>query len=398
MKTKKTFIVVFLMLIGLYVLDSQPAKDLTKPIDNETLAQKLVKQCANIHEGEFVFISGGKKDLELLEDIAVNVRMQGAFPILTYGSDRLTRRLFTDVPLKYDTQKPELELKLLDFTTSIISVDYGEKMDLLADIPPNRFITRNKAGESAAELYLKRNIKLVNLGNGLYPTEERAKLYGMTLKELTDLFWKGVNVDYSKLEDTGKAVKTVLAGGKEMQITKANGTDIRIRIENRKIFVSDGVITSEDMKQGTASVQVYLPAGEVMFSPVPGTAEGIIVIDREIYQNKEITGLKLTFKAGKLISMTAKSGIEPFKALYDAAEPGKEEFGFIDFGINPNVKLKPESKLGAWMPAGMVTVGIGNNLGVEGENKSSFAYSFFLPGSTVKIDGKVLVENGDLKK
>ena len=95
--------------------------------------------------------------------------------------------------------------------------------------------------------------------------------------------------------------------------------------------------------------------------------------------------------------MTAKSGIEPFKKLYDAAESGKEEFAFIDLGINPDVPIKPNSKLVAWMPAGMITVGIGNNIWAGGENKNPFGYNFFLPGSTIKVDGKVLIENGILK-
>ena len=131
---------------------------------------------------------------------------------------------------------------------------------------------------------------------------------------------------------------------------------------------------------------------------VPGTAEGKIVVDRDFIQNKEIAGLTLNFKAGKLISMSAKSGIEPFKALYDAAGPGKEDFGTIDFGINPNVQLKPSSKMGVWMPAGMLSFSIGNNAGAGGENKSPFSYGFFLPGSKVTVDGKMLVENGILKK
>jgi len=397
MKTKWTFLVVFFTLGLLFASNAQSIKEKVKDIDYEALAHKLVNQCANIHEGEFVLISGGLRNLELLEDIAVNVRKLGAFPLLTIDSDRLTRRMYTDVPVKYDTQVPELDLKLLSFVTAIISVDYREKMDLLADIPPARFIEQSKASEPATDLYLKRNIKIVNLGNVMYPTEARAKRYGLTLEELTDIFWTGVNGDYSKLEKIGKEVKEILMVGKELQITNVNGTDIRMGIENRKVFVSDGVITEEDMKQGSVGLQMYLPTGEVFFTPVPGTAEGIVVFDRFFHQDKEVAGLTLTVKAGKVISMSAKSGIEPFKAFYDAAEPGKEEFSTVDLGINPDVHLKQGSKLGAFMPAGMVTVGIGNNIGSGGENKSPFGYAFFLPGSTVKVDGKVLVENGVLK-
>lgn len=397
MKIKFIFLMIVLISGFFLVSKAQPIQEKSKPIDNESLARTLVNQCAAIKEGEFVLISGGIKNLELLEDIAVNVRKLGAFPLLTIGSDRLNRLMYTEVPEKYDSQKPELDLKLFSFVTTVIGVDYGEKMDLLADIKPERFVARSKASEPANDLFFNRKVKFVGLGNGLYPTEERAKQLDLTLNELTDIFWEGINVDYKKLEATGNAVKGVLSAGKEVHITNPNGTDIKMKIENRKVFVSDGTITKEDMNQGKGDVLIYLPAGEVVLAPVPGTAEGKIVVDRDFVQNNEITGLNLDFRAGKLTSMSAKSGIERFKALYDAGGKGKDEFGTIDFGINPNVKLKPSSKMGVWMPAGMVTFSIGNNLSAGGENNSSFGYGFFVPGSTVTVDGKVLVENGVLK-
>jgi hypothetical protein len=151
------------------------------------------------------------------------------------------------------------------------------------------------------------------------------------------------------------------------------------------------------MQTGGAACRVYLPAGEVMLAPVPGTAEGKVVVDRQFFQGSEIQGLTLTFKAGKLTSMTAKSGLEPLKALYDAAGPGKDEFAFIDIGINPNVRLVRGSRMVGYMPAGMVTVGIGNNTWAGGENNVGYNMSNFLPGSTLEVDGKLLVEKGVLK-
>ncbi len=40
----------------------------------------------------------------VLENIAVHVRKVGAFPLIDIGSDRLTKRMFFDVPEKYDAQ------------------------------------------------------------------------------------------------------------------------------------------------------------------------------------------------------------------------------------------------------------------------------------------------------
>jgi aminopeptidase len=397
MKAKQIFTVLFFVMGIFFIADAQTKSTKSAAVDYESLAQKLVNQCGNIHEGEIVLISGGVDDLELLEDIAVNVRKLGAFPLLTIGSDRMTRRMYTDVPTKFDTQTPELSLKLLSFVTTMINVDYGQAPGLLADIEPERFVTLGKTNEPVSELVMKRNIKGVSLGNGLYPTDAQAKQFGLTKAELSDIFWKGVNTDYTKLEATGNKLKATLSAGKEVQITNANGTDLKLRIENRQVLASDGSLSADDLKKGYAASQVYLPAGEVFVSPVAGSAEGKVVVDRLFYQDKEILGITLTFLEGKLTSMTAKSGIESLKAMYDAAGSGKDEFAYIDLGINPDVKIKPGSKLIAWMPTGMVTVGIGNNVWAGGDNNNPFGFPFFLPGSTVKVDGKVLVENGMLK-
>ena len=146
----------------------------------------------------------------------------------------------------------------------------------------------------------------------------------MAFDELNDMFWNAVNVDYTKLEATGKSVKSILMAGKEVHITNPNGTDLKVRIENMPVNVSDGILSPEDLQKGYVSSQVYLPAGEVYSATVPGTAEGKIVVDNVFFQDKEITGLTLVFSKGKLISMSAKSGLEPLKAYYDAAGAGKK--------------------------------------------------------------------------
>ena len=85
------------------------------------------------------------------------------------------------------------------------------------------------------------------------------------------------------------------------------------------------------------------------------------------------------------------------KALYDAAGEGKDLFAVVDLGINPNVKLPSSSAVGTWVPAGTVTVGMGNNIWAGGNNKNRYAYYVSLPGTTVTLDGKPIVESGQLK-
>ncbi len=83
--------------------------------------------------------------------------------------------------------------------------------------------------------------------------------------------------------------------------------------------------------------------------------------------------------------------------MYKAAEPGKEQFASIDIGINPSVRISKDSKMLVLMPAGMVSVWTGNDTGASGDNNAWFDIGGFIPGSTVKVDGKVVVEKGMLK-
>jgi leucyl aminopeptidase (aminopeptidase T) len=366
-----------------------------KKVDFEALAQKLVK-CAAVREGEMVLISGGPKSLELLEDVAVAVRQKGGNPMLTFGSDRLTRRLWAEVPEKYDVQSRDPWVKLAGLFQVQIAVSYSEDSALLADIPPARLVASGEADKVINDVLIKNNFRQVNLGNGLYPTAQLAQRFGLSKEELTDLFWNAVDVDYVELQRICATVKSVLANGKEVRITSPNGTDFRVRIEARPVLVSDGVITDEDLEAGYAACQVFLPAGEVYLAPVPGTAEGRIVCNRDFFEGQEVRGLTMDFRAGKLMSWSAPAGFDRAKAVYDAAGTGKDEFGVIDIGVNPKIAEGVGAKVLNYVRAGMVSIGLGNNIWAGGKNDSIYGAQIFLTEQTVAVDGKVLVDNGKL--
>jgi leucyl aminopeptidase (aminopeptidase T) len=395
---KRIGILFFIPVVVLFVLllngctKTQP----NAAVDYEALADKLVNQCAQIREGDCVQVSGGVRDMELLEDLAVHVRKAGAFPLVLVGSDRMDRRLVADVPEKWDTQKPIFDEKLNNILTAVIYVEYREKSDLMADIPAKRLETRSQANALVIDSYMKRRIREVNLGNGLYPTADRARQFGIPLETLSKMFWDGVNVDYAKLNAICEAVKAVFVGGKEIHITHANGTDLTFGIKGRTVFSSDGIIPPDDPKKKTPPA-VWLPAGEVITTPVPGTAKGKVVVERNFYLGKEITGMTLTFEQGKVVSINGGTGGEKLLERYQLAGKGKELMGYVDIGTNQNIQIPAGSRMVAYMPSGAITIGIGRNDYYGGENKGSFGFDFFLPGYTLAVDGKVLVENGVLK-
>ena len=246
----KRFSVVYFLIAAFFLQQSLLAQPKGNNLD--TLAQKLVTLCASVKEGEMVLVTGSVRDTELLEDIAVQVRKVGAYPMISIWSDRLTRRMYTDVLAKYDSQRPEWDVKLAGIVNSVISVDVGEVEGLLTDIPPERLAASAKAYEGITKLYQDKEIRIVNLGNNLYPTKTLAKRFKVSLKDLKNIFWSGVNVDYTKLQATGNAVRASLENGKQVHITTPEGTDLMVQIEGRPVHISDGVISEEDIKRGPA--------------------------------------------------------------------------------------------------------------------------------------------------
>lgn len=360
------------------------------------VARKLVTQSAHVKSKEIVFITGGIRDIDLLDDIAIEVGRVGALAVVTTATERRARQLLEQVPAGNDAAIADAALRLVGVQTTVIDVDFVENPGFLSGVSPERMAAANKASQPVEEARMQRGVKYVNLGNGLYPTEALARRFAIAKDDLARIFWDGVNTDYTRLEATGNAVGRLLGAGRQLRLTDPNGTDIRMRIEARPVFVSDGVISDEDVKKGGPACMVWLPAGEVYLTPVGGTAEGAVVIDRSYFQDQEIVGLKLVFKAGKLTSMTAKSGLDRLQAQYDATGAGKDEFAFVDVGINPSVRVPPNSGLQSYVPAGMVTVGIGGNTWAGGTNSVPFGHHGFFSRSTLEVDGKVIVDKGVL--
>jgi aminopeptidase len=367
--------------------------------DAEAVSGRIVTQVAGVKESDIVFIDGGVRDLELLEDLNTDVRKLGAYPLLTISSDRLAKQYYAEVPEKYDTQSPELGLKLATLPTVVITIDSNEGEAVLADVPAARIANVGKTNQPVADLFLKRNVRNVAIGNDLYPTEWRAKRFGVALDQFTKTFWEGVNADYSSVQTNGDKLKAQLSAGKELHITSPEGTDLKVKIEGRPFFVSDGIISPEDVQKGGPAVSVYLPAGEIYTTPVAASAEGKIVVPHDFYRGKEVTNVTIVFAGGKITSVTGSGeGFDAMKKDYDSnTDAGKEMLSYVDFGINPNLKLWPTSKLGNWVQAGMVSLGTGNNTWAGGDNKATFGLGGHLGGCTVELDGKTIIEKGEWK-
>ena len=362
----------------------------------QAVARNLV-QAGMVKTGDKVLITGSVRDAALMEDIAIETMKAGGQPMIALGSERLARRSYDDVPASYDTLEPTLDLAMVNTFDVQIVVDIGELEGLLAGVPQARRTARAKAGEPVTQAFFRRNVRFVNLGNGLYPTATLARRLAMPQSKVAAAFWKAAGVPAPTLRTKGEALRAGFADAKQVTLTHRNGTNLTFGVDAGHGFVSDGAITPEKVEQGRAAVNTWLPAGELILPAASGTAEGKVVIDKMLWDGKEVRGLTLTYSKGRLTSMTAASNIQALQAAYDAAEGDKDRFGYIDIGINPETRLPVGTGRIIWTAPGTVTVGLGDNRGFGGTNASDFGLATQLGGATLKVDGKSVVENGVLK-
>jgi leucyl aminopeptidase (aminopeptidase T) len=347
--------------------------------------------------GDKVQISGSVRDNQLLENLAVETMKVGGQPLVTVFSEQLGRRAYDDVPALYDSQPQTLGMALVNTFDVQLTVDVGESENIMAGVPVERIAARAAANQPVVEAFLKRGVRSVNLGNGLYPTATLAARLGKTQPEISSIFWKAAMVSPDAIRAKGEAIRSALATAKQVTLSSANGTSITFGVMADKGFVSDGAITADKVKQGSAATQTWLPAGELLVPVALGTAEGKVVVDKLNYQGTTIEGLTLAFSKGALTSMTAKSGLDALKALYDASGGGKEQFSYIDVGLNPEAKLPTNTGRIVWMAPGGMTIGMGDNTAWGGTNVSSFGLAGSVDAATLSVDGKALIENGTLK-
>jgi leucyl aminopeptidase (aminopeptidase T) len=385
---RRTIVAVTLLLLGTAAA--------AQPNDLQAVARNLV-QAGMVKTGDKVLIAGSVRDEKLMEHIAIETMKAGGQPMISLASDSLTRRSYDEVPASYDSLPATLNVALINMFDVQIQLDVGEAEDLLSGVPQSRQAARAKANEPATQAFFERNVRLVNLGNGLYPTATLSRRLGVPQPELASTFWKGASVPAQTLRTNGETVRTAFAGAKQVTLTHPNGTNLTFAVDAGRAFVSDGAITAEKVKQGSAAASTWLPAGELILPSAGGTAEGKVVIDKMLWNGQEVRGLTLTYSKGRLTSMTAASNIDNLKARYDAAGGGKDQFGYIDIGLNPETKLPVGTGRIVWTAPGAVTLGLGDNRGFGGTNASDFGLATQIGGATLKADGKTVVENGALK-
>ena len=116
-----------------------------------------------------------------------------------------------------------------------------------------------------------------------------------------------------------------------------------------------------------------------------------------IFAGRQIEGIKLEVKDGKVINATAKKGEELLKSLLETDE-GSSFFGEVAIGTNYGIKDFTSNMLFDEKIGGTVHMAIGDSMPeAGGKNKSSLHWDMLCDmrnGGKIYADGELFYENG----
>ncbi len=202
----------------------------------------------------------------------------------------------------------------------------------------------------------------------------------------------GIEADFYALEPICDKVVELFTKANVAELTTPGGTRLTMNIEGRKGRVLRGII-----KPGEFGAIPNIEAGT---SPIEGSAEGIIVADASVpYLGIGVVSqpIRVTVKKGFITEI--EGGAEARKLKEDLAkrkDPNIYNIAEIALGLNPKARLcgimmEDEGVLG------VAHIGFGTNIMHGGKIKTELHYDLLMRNATIKLDGKVMLENGSLK-
>jgi leucyl aminopeptidase (aminopeptidase T) len=213
---------------------------------------------------------------------------------------------------------------------------------------------------------------------------------GIEFRDLHDACWTALDTDYRELEQRGEQLSAVLSSGSEVHIASPGGTDLTFSIESREVFVDDGIISQWEVEHGRG--WGHLPAGKVIVAPVAGTANGVLVSDMADYFGVRIGGTRIEFDGGEVKGARADQNDDLLQIVLSEGMGDVRKLGGFEIGMNPEITDPIGYSVWDSKSFGDVTLWIGDNTLIGGENEASLSWGFMVCRPEVMLDGRVILE------
>lgn len=217
--------------------------------------------------------------------------------------------------------------------------------------------------------------------------EKRIRYMSMVMRSLENWTKGAATADYEKVYETAERMAELLRGN-VCRVTTQAGTDFTANIQGKRVIIEAGLARMAGQSSAFSD-------GEVSLGPVEGTTNGLVVVDGPIaYLGMPDEPLRMEMEKGRIVRVEGGKTAEKVREVLKSV-PNFDNFAEIGIGVNPRARRSgdwQEEKKG-W---GNIHIALGDNIYYGGTTKCALHSDFVIYRATVEVDGRIIVEDGDL--
>lgn len=361
----------------------------------ENLAKILVNYSVKVKPGEWVLVRGHVLAMPLVEEVVRHVIRAGGNPTILLESEALTETILTEASENQLAWVAPVETQLYNQMDVLINLLAASNTRALTAIAPHKMRVRQQARRELTETFMQRSAEgSLRWVLTQFPCDAYAQDADMSLRDYEDFVYGATFADqpdpianWQGIHNTQQRLIEWLIGKKQVELRGPN-SQISLSIEGRTFINSDG---SHNM-----------PSGEIFTGPVEDSVNGWIRFTYPaISGGREVEGVELEFKDGKVVHASAQKNEEYLLTLLDS-DPGARYLGEFAIGTNYGIKRFTRSILFDEKIGGSIHMAVGAGYPETGSlNKSSIHWDFICDmrdDSEILVDGELFYKNGEFMR
>jgi len=346
-------------------------------INYKKFSNLLVNYSLNVKEKQNILISAEIIAMPLIEELYKDILIKGANPIINFDQsfDEIFYKNASNEQLTEISKFEKFQAENIDARLTIRSSLNPKN---LANIPPSKIQVRLQAKNTLKPLLANKRWTLT-----LFPTNGYAQEAEMSLTEFSKFISNALflNEDdpilsWEKINQQQQYYIDRISNTQNVHI-KSTNCDLKFSLKNRIWINSDG--------------KTNMPSGEIYTTPVESSLNGYYKSSfPSTKYGKEIDGIYLEFKDGKLITAKADKNEDFFLQLINT-DKGSKTVGEFGIGLNYNIQKSIKNILFDEKIGGTIHIALGNAYPQTGGiNKSSIHLDII---TDLKDDGEMYFDN-----
>jgi aminopeptidase len=355
------------------------------------LAQVLVHYSLDVKPGHLVRISGPALAAPLISQAYREVLAARGHPYADVSLDGLNEMFLKhadDEQLRYVSPLSSHEVEKVDAHLGIWA-HYNTRG--LTGVDPKRQAARREATRAISQRFLERAGKgeLKWVGTQ-YPTNADAQDAEMSLSEYEDFVFGAGLLDHPDPVASWQKVRT-----DQHRIVSFLDSKTELTLSGPLV---DLTVRTGGRRWVNASGEHNFPDGEVFTGPVETATSGRVTFSfPAIYGGREVDGISLTFKEGRVVEAAARKGEDLLHAMLDL-DAGARVVGEFAFGTNYGITKFTRNILFDEKIGGTMHMALGSAYPeTGGVNQSALHWDMICDLRTdteVRADGEVVYRNG----